>query len=152
MSPLTADEREELADAILDTLALLPANKDGFSTRPRVPAHGGPGAMIRTPRLTEYAWQLQVIAFARLHGWRVAHFRPGMNRRGECQTAVQGDGVGFPDLVLVKPGKCIVAELKSDEGRVSEEQRVWLRAFEAAGVPAYTWRPRDWSEVVEVLS
>ena len=108
--------------------------------------------MIRLPPMTESAWQTQVIAFARLHGWRVAHFRPAMNRRGEWQTAVQADGAGFPDLVLVKPGHCIVAELKRDGGRVSEEQRVWLQAFEAAGIPAYTWRPLDWDEVVSVLA
>jgi hypothetical protein len=107
--------------------------------------------MIRLPPLTESDWQRQVIDFARLHGWRVAHFRPGLNRRGEWQTAVQGDGEGFPDLVLVKPGRCIVAELKSDIGRVSEEQRAWLRSFEAAGVPAYTWKPKDWAEVQAVL-
>jgi hypothetical protein len=107
--------------------------------------------MIRLPPLTESDWQRQVIDFARLHGWRVAHFRPGLNRRGEWQTAAQGDGAGFPDLVLVKPGHCIVAELKSDIGRVAVEQREWLQAFEAAGIPAYTWRPRDWAEVQAVL-
>jgi hypothetical protein len=108
------------------------------------------------PRLKETEWQRQVIQFARLHGWRVAHFRSVCVARKDgsthWQTPVEADGEGFPDLLLCKAGKIIVAELKRDDGRVSAEQFEWLQTFELAGVAAYTWRPRDWSEVQAVLS
>jgi hypothetical protein len=104
----------------------------------------------------ENEWQRQVIQLAHLHGWRVAHFRSVCVARKDgstrWQTPVEADGEGFPDLLLCKPGKIIVAELKRDDGRVSTEQREWLHTFELAGVAAYTWRPRDWAEVLAVLS
>jgi VRR-NUC domain len=107
------------------------------------------------PRLKEGEWQRQVIQLAQLHGWRVAHFRSVCVARQDgstsWQTPVEADGEGFPDLLLCKPGKIIVAELKRDEGRVTPDQREWLRTFELAGVEAYTWRPRDWTEVQAVL-
>lgn len=105
--------------------------------------------------MTEREWQAQVVQLARLHGWRCAHFRSVCVARRDgstrWQTPVEADGEGFPDLLCVKLGRIIAAELKSDTGRVTAEQRLWLQAFEAAGIPAYTWRPRDIEEVMEVL-
>src|SRR5262249_33147361 len=92
----------------------------------------------------------QVIQLARLHGWRVAHFRPARTVRG-WWTAVQGDGVGFPDLVLVRGGTVLVAELKVGNNRLSPPQRAWLAAFAAAGIPAHVWRPADWPQVERLL-
>lgn len=103
----------------------------------------------RVPKLSEAEFTRQVIRLAQLRGWRTAHFLPGCNRRGQWRTAVQGDGAGFPDLVLVRHA-VIVAELKVGTD-VRPDQRDWLRAFEAAGVPAYTWRPADWPEIEAVL-
>ncbi|HUY79901.1 MAG TPA: VRR-NUC domain-containing protein, partial [Ktedonobacterales bacterium] len=65
---------------------------------------------------------------------------------------------GFPDLVLCKPavngmpGRLIMAELKTDVGRVRPEQREWLAAL--AGVPgvlACVWRPRDFAAIQAAL-
>jgi hypothetical protein len=106
--------------------------------------------MTRKATQKEYSFQRQVIAFAALHGWRTAHFRPGMNRRGEWQTAVQGDGSGFPDLILIRE-RVVWAELKSETGVVSGEQRVWIDALVRAGQEVYVWRPSDWAEIEEVL-
>lgn len=100
--------------------------------------------------MREEAFLAQVIAFAKLHGWRSAHFRPAKTERG-WRTAVQGDGKGFPDLVLIRGDTIIVAELKVGRNQLTVEQRAWLVAFEMAGVPAYTWRPKDWSEIEQVL-
>jgi hypothetical protein len=67
-----------------------------------------------------------VIQTARTFGWKVAHFRPGMDRRGQWKTAVQGDGVGFPDLVLVHAtGDLLFVELKSEAGTLSRSQEGW---------------------------
>jgi len=100
---------------------------------------------------TEEAFQSRVLAVAKLYKWRRAHFRPGRTKNG-WRTPVQGDGKGFPDLVLIKPPRLIIAELKSDKGKVSPDQELWLRAF--AGIPCvetFVWRPRDWNAIVNIL-
>lgn len=107
--------------------------------------------MPTVAKLTEAGFQRQVLQLAKLRGWRSAHFRPSMNRRGEWQTAVAGDGAGFPDLLLVRGNRLIVAELKVGKNKTTPEQRVWLAAFEDAGVPAYVWRPEDFDELMKVL-
>lgn len=101
-------------------------------------------------RLSEAEFLRQVIQLARLLNWKVAHFRPGLNRRGRWSTAVQGDGAGFPDLVLVRE-RVIAAELKVGRGRLTAAQGEWLTAFRAAGVAAYQWTPTNWPEIEAVL-
>jgi hypothetical protein len=91
-----------------------------------------------------------VVDAAKTLGWRVAHFRPAQNSRGNWRTPVAYDGAGFPDLVLVRD-RLVVAELKSDKGRVSAAQQDWLNMFRAAGVETYVWRPKDLNEVFQVL-
>jgi hypothetical protein len=52
---------------------------------------------------------------------------------------------GFPDLVLIRPPRMIVAELKTEKGRLSDWQRIWLDMFERVPVvEVYVWRPVDW--------
>lgn len=97
--------------------------------------------------MTETELQAAVIDLARVYGFRVAHFRPAKTEKG-WRTPVGADGKGFPDLGLVKPGRMIVAELKSAVGRVTPEQREWLNAFESAGISAYVWRPEHWPAAV----
>ena len=52
---------------------------------------------------------------------------------------------GFLDLVLIHPriGRLAIAELKTEKGRVTPAQHVWIAAFRTAGVDAYIWRPSD---------
>lgn len=100
-------------------------------------------------RSTEADFQASVVDAARLLGWRVHHQRPARTATG-WRTAVTGD-VGFPDLVLVRGGRLVVAELKSARGWVTVEQQAWLADLEAAGVEVHVWRPGDWDEVVAVL-
>ena len=108
------------------------------------------------PPITEAEFQKMVLALAKLHGWKSAHFRPGMNARGKWQTAVAGDGVGFVDLVLVKERgdnrRILYAELKTDTGRIRPEQREWIEAINAAGGTAVVWRPRDWDQIERELA
>jgi hypothetical protein len=100
--------------------------------------------------MTEADLQDAIVALARLRGWLVAHFRPARTERG-WRTPVAADGAGFPDLVLVHPewGRLIVAECKSDRGRVTTDQMRWLAAFSAAGVETHIWRPEDLTDPVE---
>jgi hypothetical protein len=103
------------------------------------------------PRESEAGFQRAVIDLARLMGFRVAHFRAAQTGKG-WRTPVQADGAGFPDLLMVRGGRVIAAELKAERGRVSDEQLAWLDALAAAGVEVAVWRPRDWGRVVATLA
>lgn len=87
-----------------------------------------------------------VIQWAELNGWLVYHTYDSRHSQK-----------GFPDLVMVRKGVLVFAELKasSDVG-VTPEQHVWLQELAAVGHPdhrihAYVWRPEDWPEVEAVL-
>ena len=58
---------------------------------------------------------------------------------------------GFPDLVLLRANRIIYAELKTERGRLSPDQRVWLDALTEAGCYCYLWRPSDVDEVIRIL-
>ncbi len=101
-----------------------------------------------------------VVDMAHLYGWRVAHFRPAQlkdkNGKARWVTAVQGDGKGFPDLVMVNPAhsRLIFVELKSQKGKLSPEQIDWLDCLDFIANEHYVWRPSDWlsGEIEKVLS
>lgn len=99
---------------------------------------------------TEDGFTAAVLQLAKLRGWRSAHFRPARTATG-WRTAVAGDGKGFPDLVLIRNGVLVVAELKTDRGQTSPEQDDWLGAFQAAGIEATVWRPSDWETIKKRL-
>lgn len=101
--------------------------------------------------ISERDFQKQFLQFAKLMGWHRAHFRPGMNQRGSWQTAVAGDGEGFPDVVLVRE-RIVWVELKSDVGRLSPEQVIWRDKLLLAKQEWYLWRPKDWDEIQRVLA
>ena len=100
-------------------------------------------------KLTEAQWLSQVILMARASGWICAHFRASLNQRGRWQTAVAGDGAGFPDCVLVheKTGDTIFAELKRDGVKVKDLRQVrWGEALGKRNEYA-VWRPADFEHV-----
>ena len=48
--------------------------------------------------------------------------------------------------------RLVVAELKTVNGRMTSDQRMWLDAFHAAGKPeTRLWRPTDWADVIRTL-
>lgn len=102
--------------------------------------------------VTERDFQAAVIETAHVFGWRVAHFRPARTAHG-WRTAVAGDGSGFPDLVLLHPGRreIIARELKATGGKLSREQAQWLADLEACGVDSGVWCPDDWDEIERTL-
>jgi len=101
-------------------------------------------------QISEKVFTAQIIRMAQMFGWMTAHFRPG-KQGSRYVTAVQGDGVGFPDLVLIKPGRVIFSELKSEKGRLTPGQSHWLDVAKAAGVEAYVWRPSMINEIERQL-
>ena len=99
----------------------------------------------------ERDFQRAVIDLARLMGWRVHHTRPALTRRGRWLTPIQGDA-GFPDLVLVRAGRVIFAELKCNGVRPTPQQQAWLDALAScAGVECYLWTPADWKTIIDTL-
>lgn len=112
---------------------------------------------VRTDKLTEAVFQEQVIEAAHILGWRVAHFRGVRVQRGngECyyQTPVQADGKGFPDLVLVKEGRTVFAELKVKPNKPDADQLAWLEDLGFEGrQEVFVWYPEDWDEITVVLT
>ena len=66
---------------------------------------------------------------------------------------------GFFDLVLCRGGVTILAELKSEAGRLSPAQVAWAKAATATGIHeirgygarVFLWRPRDHERIKEEL-
>ncbi len=103
-----------------------------------------------TARLSESAFQTCLVNWARKHGWLVHHARTARESSGRYATPIQGDK-GFPDLVLVKEGRVVFAELKSERGRIKPDQVRWRDAITKGAVEYYLWRPSDWERILEVL-
>lgn len=91
------------------------------------------------PEPTERQFQAQLVALAKLNGWRCYHTHD--SRRSDP---------GFPDLVLVRE-RVIFAELKRRSGKLRLEQREWLHDLENAGAEVYLLRPDDWADIERLL-
>jgi len=84
--------------------------------------------------ISEKMFMQQVIQIATLTGWNVFH----------AYDSRRCPGPGFPDLTMVHPQRgFLMAELKSEHGRVTAAQQQWLDALSAAGVEVAVWRPSD---------
>lgn len=106
----------------------------------------GPSSVLRRlgPIVRESELQGAIIEMAQFFGWLVAHFRTSLDAHGNYQTAVAGDGSGFPDLVLVREG-IIFAELKVRKNKLSYEQEMWRDAIITAGGNWVEWREGNWT-------
>jgi len=117
------------------------------------------GRALLDRSMSEHAWQLTVIAAARVNGWEVhwtpdwvwaviaAHVRDNSRRAGSREWA----GNGWPDLVLWHPvrGKTLYVECKTTLGRVSPAQRQRITTLYWAGNDVRVWRPGYWADEVE---
>jgi hypothetical protein len=102
---------------------------------------------------SEAELQQAVVDLARLNGWLIFHTLDS-----------RGSAAGFPDLVLVRAGQLVVAELKTETGRVHPEQQTWLDALagveqacqeahhDMCGVDTHIWRPSDWPSIQRRLT
>jgi hypothetical protein len=98
---------------------------------------------LSAPTTTEKQLQQAVYDCARRLGWLSYHVHDARKSTP-----------GFPDLLLLKPPRIIVAELKTTTGKLASWQRIWLDAFERIpGVEVYVWRPAEWhaGTIEEVL-
>lgn len=88
----------------------------------------------------EAEWQEQVEQIAGLCGWAKFHVRDS-----------RGSEEGFPDLLLIRPPRLLVAELKREGEKPTGAQLLWLTLFAGVGAETFVWRPNDFDEVVNVL-
>lgn len=102
--------------------------------------------------MTETQFQQTVIELAQVMGWRVAHFRKAQNARGHWRTPVAADGAGFPDLVMLRGRRLVIAELKLKGKYPTIEQRKWLAAWALTGAEVHVWRPDDWKAIEACLT
>lgn len=91
--------------------------------------------------VTERELQSRVIEVARLYGWRVAHFHDSRRQVKPGVFVGDKDAAGFPDLVLVRPPRIVIVELKREMGKVSDQQAEWLEDLAACGVEVHVVRP-----------
>ena len=85
--------------------------------------------------MREASLQANIVELASLLGWRVMHV-------GDSRRSI---GAGWPDLVMVRPPRVLVFELKREGRYPTATQRDWLAALGACpGVESGVWRPRDW--------
>lgn len=88
----------------------------------------------------EKQFQAEVIKEAKRRGWRCFHVHD--SRKSEA---------GWPDLVLVRD-RVVFAELKSEGGRLTADQKTWVELLGGAGAEVYVWRPSSWPEIMRVLA
>lgn len=131
---LSADEYHRMVAAGM--------SEEVFLQQLRAKAHGN-GWATRHERQTAQCPQCHGPCFC-ARGCRIRDGRP---QRG----VAMGTDAGWPDLVLCKPPKLIYAELKSETGRLTPQQRVWLTMLGECGQEWYVWRPRDMDDIAEVL-
>jgi hypothetical protein len=99
--------------------------------------------------ITEREFGTQVEDLLNLYRWLWCHFRPARTDKG-WRTALSGYA-GFPDYIALRDGVMLVFELKSDRGKVTEEQRQWLDGLKSCGQTVYVWRPADIEAIAEIL-
>jgi len=89
--------------------------------------------------MSEKELQANVIDAARRLGW--VYYHTYDSRRSP---------EGFPDLILVREGRMICAELKSQRGRLRPQQEVWIDLLREVAwrhhspIDVHVWRPADW--------
>lgn len=94
---------------------------------------------------------------ARAAGWFVWHFhdsRREVRKNGKRILVGDNDAKGFPDLVLVHPGRGVTLfrELKVPPNKPTQAQRETLHVLSAAGNNAGVWTPADWPTILATLT
>lgn len=103
----------------------------------------------RTIRHPERYFTDDVKRYARRGGWLPFH-----------TLHAKGSDPGFPDLILLRVPRLVVAELKIPPNTTSDWQDCWLAGFASLGllsgphlsIETYLWTPADWPEIERVLT
>lgn len=122
-----------------------PGSCQGMSTRVvggvRVPSFKQHPRWPFWQSLEESEWREQVRKWAVRGGW-LGYF---------TWNSIHSPA-GYPDLVLLKHGRLVVAELKTERGHTTGQQDAWLDGWHLVPcAEVYVWRPHDEDEVRRVL-
>lgn len=79
------------------------------------------------------------VGIAKVLGWRCYH-----------TLKSRGSEPGFPDWTIVRD-RVIFVELKTEKGKLTEAQVMWIGALNAAGAEVYVVRPRHLDAMAWVL-
>ena len=105
-------------------------------------------------KITEREFQDSVIELFQRYKWHICHFRPARTQEG-WRTAIQGDK-GFPDTLITKDGQLIIAEIKSEGGKLSPEQIDWYTLLSLVelssdgALKVFVWRPSMWASIESI--
>lgn len=83
------------------------------------------------------------------NGWLWNHVRP-LKVPGRGGKFITPASTGFPDYQFVHPSwpRLLVLEIKTEVGKLSDKQKVWLNALNRVdGIDAYYARPADWPRI-----
>jgi len=95
-----------------------------------------------TTTITETDLREEIRVLASLYGWT-------FNFTHNSKHSPAGD----LDLRLVKPPRYIVAELKSEKGKMTPTQREMFALLEQCpGVEVYIWRPSQLQQIADLLA
>ncbi len=95
-------------------------------------------------KMSESSLQGKVLYRAKKYGWRVMHIPRGQAGGGGQWRSTGGAGKGFPDLVMSKPGRVLIVELKRELNKPDEDQQTWLDLLSSVPcIEVYVWRPSD---------
>ena len=93
--------------------------------------------------LTEKQFLSQIVDLLKLFHWKFEHtFEQGVYARRTSK--------GFPDIVAVRPPRLLFIELKSEKGKLTEDQEAWIDALEGCQ-KVITTEPLDVSGKVAYL-
>ncbi len=91
--------------------------------------------------MTEKELRASIVRAAREFGWRCFF----------SWTSIHSPK-GFPDLCMVRGDRLLFAELKTDKGKLTEDQKVWLADLTMSGkAEVYVWRPVDLETAYGIL-
>jgi hypothetical protein len=93
------------------------------------------------PPEAEQAFLNRIRRLAKAHGYLVYHtYRSDRSEPG------------FPDLICVRPDGVLFIEAKTNTGKLTKDQALWMAMLHAAGQEVYVWRPRDWEAIMARLT
>lgn len=111
-------------------------------------------ATLLDRQVSETAYQRDITDAAERFQWHWLHVRKSIGRRdGETAWQTTTNISGWVDLLLwhERQHRVIAAEVKSETGTVTPQQKAVIASLVAAGVETYVWYPHDWDDVIKIL-
>jgi hypothetical protein len=99
-------------------------------------------------QIREKELSIAIKAYAEQQGWLI-HYERQSGHVGENGKWRGSGPKGKPDLTLARNGRVMLAELKTEKGRCSPEQRAWLDELGGYG---HLWRPSDAQFIMDELA